>query len=351
MRNGTDWAGKEKAQRFLRKASGDFFFGNMRTAAETTVTDAVEAQFVLRDGSFATDPAHGYTAKGAYVWPAGLLLLEARAEGAFLNVSRAFDPELMNTDDLSRAFLAAAETQKQQEQQHSQQQQQSQQKQRKQAMCSLKIALRTGASRSAESQREDPNSIIMTGQIVSPDCGFVLHAEAHVYSQQQSYRGALYYVVFVYLVGLSEMLLTARQMDATNTPAQSARVSASMLCLHAMLDSYYSLFHLVIAVLFCENRLFLLFLLSILTPFFAAQTLFYAFGIAAFIYFVKFSMFDLRFLMYVWRSRNPAMFNQHVDQIRRKLSVLYLEFCAFPSCCFLPLLSPFPHPLPLKMEC
>jgi hypothetical protein len=144
----------------------------------------------------------------------------------------------------------------------------------------------------------------------SPECGFALRAEATVHSSAAAYRNALYYVVAVYMLSLVEMLLLARQMDVTNTPALAARVSPTMVGLQAMLDSYYSLLHLVIAVIF-------------------SQSLFYAFCIASFIYFVKFSMFDMRFLMFIWKAQNPSLFNQDADQIRRRLSLVYIKFYGF----------------------
>ena len=58
-----------------------------------------------------------------------------------------------------------------------------------------------------------------------------------------------------------------------------------------------------------------------------AESLFNAFATAAFFKFVIFSIFEMRYLLAIWKARRPAQAAESWDLMRRDLSILYSRFC------------------------
>lgn len=61
-----------------------------------------------------------------------------------------------------------------------------------------------------------------------------------------------------------------------------------------------------------------------------AESLFNAFATAAFFKFVVFSIFEMRYLLAIWKASRPMNNGEGWETMRRELSVLYSRFC---KCC------------------
>ena len=58
-----------------------------------------------------------------------------------------------------------------------------------------------------------------------------------------------------------------------------------------------------------------------------AESLFNAFATAAFFKFVVFSIFEMRYLLAIWKASRPMNSGEGWETMRRELSVLYSRFC------------------------
>jgi len=62
-----------------------------------------------------------------------------------------------------------------------------------------------------------------------------------------------------------------------------------------------------------------------------AESLFNAFATAAFFKFVVFSIFEMRYLLAIWKAGRPFSNGEGWETMRRELSVLYSRFCKYSS--------------------
>ena len=58
-----------------------------------------------------------------------------------------------------------------------------------------------------------------------------------------------------------------------------------------------------------------------------AESLFSIFATAAFLEFVIFALFELRFLLMLWKARHPEAFSNGIERLRRELFSIYFKFC------------------------
>jgi hypothetical protein len=97
-----------------------------------------------------------------------------------------------------------------------------------------------------------------------------------------------------------------------NSLQGSSKVSLLMVGQQAIMDAYLCLLHLTAGIV--------------------VESLFNAFATAAFFKFVIFSIFEMRYLLSIWKARRPASTGEGWDSMRRELSILYSRFCEC-SCC------------------
>ncbi|KAL8136621.1 hypothetical protein V2J09_002622 [Rumex salicifolius] len=83
----------------------------------------------------------------------------------------------------------------------------------------------------------------------------------------------------------------------------AAKVSILMIGQQAIMDAYLCLLHLTAGIL--------------------VESLFNAFATAAFFKFVVFSIFEMRYLLAIWKANRPASSSDGWEAMRRELSVLY----------------------------
>ncbi|KAH9608996.1 hypothetical protein KSS87_022695 [Heliosperma pusillum] len=86
----------------------------------------------------------------------------------------------------------------------------------------------------------------------------------------------------------------------------AAKVSILMIGQQAIMDAYMCLLHLTAGIL--------------------VESLFNAFATAAFFKFVVFSIFEMRYLLAIWKASRPANSGEGWEAMRRELSVLYSRF-------------------------
>eukprot|EP01025_Chloroclados_australasicus_P064017 TRINITY_DN849_c0_g1_i1.p1 TRINITY_DN849_c0_g1~~TRINITY_DN849_c0_g1_i1.p1 ORF type:complete len:617 (-),score=27.18 TRINITY_DN849_c0_g1_i1:841-2691(-) len=150
----------------------------------------------------------------------------------------------------------------------------------------------------------DDNGIFMEGKLYSPNCGLELNINGTTYDLPRYYSKVLRYTSMVSAVSLIQMILLPRQMGSTGTPAGLA--SVSMLCMgqQALIDAYLCLVHFTAGILI--------------------EQLFNAFSVAALCEFVIFAIFELRYLLMIWKARRGSAADSW--QLRNELSMLYARF-------------------------
>ncbi|KAM1114248.1 transmembrane E3 ubiquitin-protein ligase FLY2-like isoform X1 [Malus sylvestris] len=120
------------------------------------------------------------------------------------------------------------------------------------------------------------------------------------------YNKAVNYTLMVTFVSFLQVLLLIRQMEHSNTQSGAAKISILMIGQQAIMDSYLCLLHLTAGIL--------------------VESLFNAFATAAFFKFVVFSIFEMRYLLAIWKASRPTNNGEGWETMRRELSVLYSRF-------------------------
>lgn len=103
-----------------------------------------------------------------------------------------------------------------------------------------------------------------------------------------------------------------------------------MIGQQAIVDSYLCLLHLTAGILVGmsfngNDPLKCWFLDLVMLPY--AESLFNAFATAAFFKFVVFSIFEMRYLLAIWKATRPSNSGEGWETVRRELSFLYSRFC------------------------
>ncbi|KAF2283243.1 hypothetical protein GH714_043595 [Hevea brasiliensis] len=154
----------------------------------------------------------------------------------------------------------------------------------------------------------------MEGLMESPavdddgDCFSPLLLNATSVNIEVYYNKAVNYTLMVTFVSFLQVLLLIRQMEHSNTQSGAAKVSILMIGQQAIMDAYLCLLHLTAGIL--------------------VESLFNAFATAAFFKFVVFSIFEMRYLLAIWKASRPMNSGEGWETMRRELSVLYSRFCS-----------------------
>ncbi|KAG9439249.1 hypothetical protein H6P81_019414 [Aristolochia fimbriata] len=139
------------------------------------------------------------------------------------------------------------------------------------------------------------------GECLSPIVLNATSVDIEVY-----YNKAVNYTLVVTFVSFLQVLLMIRQMEHSNTQSGAAKVSILMIGQQAIMDAYLCLLHLTVGIL--------------------VESLFNAFATAAFFKFVVFSIFEMRYLLAIWKASRPLSTGEGWETMRRELSVLYSRF-------------------------
>nr|KJB31655.1 hypothetical protein B456_005G200400 [Gossypium raimondii] len=178
--------------------------------------------------------------------------------------------------------------------------------------CNIEIAAQI--SRISSSQNDgDHDRYHIEGLMESPtvdddgDCFSPLLLNATSVNIEVYYNKAVNYTLMVTFVSFLQVLLLIRQMEHSNTQSGAAKVSILTIGQQAIMDAYLCLLHLTAGIL--------------------VESLFNAFATAAFFKFVVFSIFEMRYLLAIWKASRPMNNGEGWETMRRELSVLYSRFC------------------------
>ncbi|KDO22722.1 hypothetical protein SPRG_22291 [Saprolegnia parasitica CBS 223.65] len=100
--------------------------------------------------------------------------------------------------------------------------------------------------------------------------------------------------------------LLLRQLQLSSTQAMAAKVSLLTVGAQAIVDSYLCLAHLTVGIV--------------------AQQIFTLFATVSFFELIIFSIFEMRYLLVIWKARRPQNFTQGWLLMRRELTTLYSRF-------------------------
>ncbi|KEH30698.1 putative transcription factor C2H2 family [Medicago truncatula] len=177
--------------------------------------------------------------------------------------------------------------------------------------CNVEISARVSRLSSSKHDGEH-DSFQLEGLMESPsvdddgDCISPLQLNATSINIGVYYNKAVNYTLMVTFVSFLQVLLLIRQMEHSNTQSGAAKVSIIMIGQQAIVDAYLCLVHLTAGIL--------------------VESLFNAFATAAFFKFVVFSIFEMRYLLAIWKASRPLSNGEGWETMRRELSVLYSRF-------------------------
>ncbi|OMO62768.1 Zinc finger, RING-type [Corchorus capsularis] len=177
--------------------------------------------------------------------------------------------------------------------------------------CNIEIAAQISRISSTQSDG-DHDRYHIEGLMESPavdddgDCFSPLLLNATSVNIEVYYNKAVNYTLMVTFVSFLQVLLLIRQMEHSNTQSGAAKVSILMIGQQAIMDAYLCLLHLTAGIL--------------------VESLFNAFATAAFFKFVVFSIFEMRYLLAIWKASRPMNNGEGWETMRRELSVLYSRF-------------------------
>ncbi|KAK7290885.1 hypothetical protein RIF29_05647 [Crotalaria pallida] len=176
--------------------------------------------------------------------------------------------------------------------------------------CNIEIAARM--LRLPSSKNDEKDRFQLEGLMESPsadddgDCFSPLLLNATSVNIEVYYNKAVNYTLLVTFVSFLQVLLLIRQMEHSVTQSGAAKVSILVIGHQAIMDAYLCLLHLTAGIL--------------------VESLFNAFATAAFFKFVVFSLFEMRYLLAIWKANRPLSNGEGWETMRRELSVLYSRF-------------------------
>mmetsp|Transcript_12111 Transcript_12111/g.34059 ORF Transcript_12111/g.34059 Transcript_12111/m.34059 type:complete len:656 (+) Transcript_12111:510-2477(+) len=168
----------------------------------------------------------------------------------------------------------------------------------------VSVPLDGGWREPSQSNPSNLNEMIMNGTLVSSNCGLVVAVNATYVRLEEYYAKAVNYTLMITIISFIQVLLLIRQMEATNTQASAAKVSLLSIGVQAIMDAYLCLLHLTAGIV--------------------VEALFNAFATAAFFEFVIFAIFEMRYLLSIWRARRAS--STDGGGPRRELSIVYTRF-------------------------
>lgn len=158
-----------------------------------------------------------------------------------------------------------------------------------------------------EHQAFQMQGLVESATVESDDtCFSSISLNATSINAELYYNKAVNYTLMVTFISFLQVLCLIRQMDHSNTQSGAAKVSLLMIGQQAIMDAYLCLVHLTAGIL--------------------VESLFNAFATAAFFKFVIFSIFEMRYLLAIWKARRPLNSGEGWEAMRRELSVLYSRF-------------------------
>jgi transmembrane E3 ubiquitin-protein ligase len=177
----------------------------------------------------------------------------------------------------------------------------------------------------------------LSGSLASVNCGLYLKIDTTFQEENlnEFFSKASTYAIFMTFISMTEIYFLLRQLQITNTQATAAKVSLLTIGQQAILDSYLCLGHLTVGIVaqvrvsFFSLFVHVGYIVShcaheILSADF--QNVFTAFASVAFVKLIIFSVFEMRYLLIIWKARRPQGFADGWLTLRRELTTLYSRF-------------------------
>uniref|UniRef100_M4BPD4 RING-type E3 ubiquitin transferase n=1 Tax=Hyaloperonospora arabidopsidis (strain Emoy2) TaxID=559515 RepID=M4BPD4_HYAAE len=148
----------------------------------------------------------------------------------------------------------------------------------------------------------------LEGTLASENCGLYLKLDTTFQEENLNvfFAKASRYAVIMTFVAMAEIYFLLRQLQVSSTQATAAKVSLLTIGQQAIVDSYLCLGHLTLGIV--------------------AQNVFAAFASVAFVKLIIFSVFEMRYLLIIWKARRPQGFSEGWLTLRRELTTLYSRF-------------------------
>jgi len=285
--------------------TGHLLFQITNRATPLHKIDVVRGEMVLRNGIWTTDKTQHFMLQGLYFWePGDLFLIANPLHSRQAPIIRDFMVSLNNDSTVGDAIAQAASIPKliQDSIENSAE------------TCYFQILFKAKPSlfqldKGTKNDDEDSSAkpiMDVKGIMHSPNCNNVLVAEVSSIQFDTYYRKATNYVIMVTFVTCIQILLLIKQMEATNTQSAVAKVSLLTIGAQAVLDSYLCLIHLTAGIVI--------------------ESVFNPYATASFFKFILFSIFEMRYLLLIFKARNPETFAAGWRAVRRKLGQLYIRF-------------------------
>ncbi|CAK4069873.1 unnamed protein product [Aphanomyces euteiches] len=153
------------------------------------------------------------------------------------------------------------------------------------------------------------NSVGALGGIGGSDvCGLYWRANVTFIEENFNlfYTKASGYAIVMAVLCLVQIYLLLKQLQQSSTQAAAAKVSLITIGQQAVVDSYLCLLHLTTGIV--------------------AQHVFTLFATVSFFQLIIFSIFEMRFLLVIWKARRPQQFTEGWNVMRRELTTLYSRF-------------------------
>ncbi|CAH0482855.1 unnamed protein product [Peronospora belbahrii] len=148
----------------------------------------------------------------------------------------------------------------------------------------------------------------LEGTLASVNCGLYMKLDTTFQEENLNvfFAKASRYAVIMTFVAMAEIYFLLRQLQISSTQASAAKVSLLTIGQQAIVDSYLCLGHLTVGIV--------------------AQNVFAAFASVAFVKLIIFSVFEMRYLLIIWKARRPQGFSEGWLTLRRELTTLYSRF-------------------------
>ncbi|ETP33356.1 hypothetical protein F442_18122 [Phytophthora nicotianae P10297] len=148
----------------------------------------------------------------------------------------------------------------------------------------------------------------LEGTLASVNCGLYLKLNTTFQEENLNvfFAKASRYAVIMTFIAMAEIYFLLRQLQISSTQATAAKVSLLTIGQQAIVDSYLCLGHLTVGIV--------------------AQNVFAAFASVAFVKLIIFSVFEMRYLLIIWKARRPQGFSEGWLTLRRELTTLYSRF-------------------------
>ncbi|CEG37772.1 zinc ion binding protein [Plasmopara halstedii] len=152
------------------------------------------------------------------------------------------------------------------------------------------------------------NRMKLKGTLASVNCGLYLKIDTTFQEENLNifFAKASRYAVIMTFIAMAEIYFLLRQLQISSTQATAAKVSLLTIGQQAIVDSYLCLGHLTVGIV--------------------AQNVFAAFASVAFVKLIIFSVFEMRYLLIIWKARRPQGFSEGWLTLRRELTTLYSRF-------------------------